>query len=252
MNENRQWFIEQYPLSEFAQMLLEFVQNTKEIKKNGSTKGYKQSFTFSSGMTLQNRYGMGAPSKTSYFNWFVVNVYYDTDNHALHVAIQDNEDREVLGKNIGAYPELVTQAQYITLPGKGPVYSFLQTSDEPTEQDIEDIYDVFMDLCGRISDLIPPASLTRWNFGDSKPGHIVKKTTHEERVMVRKGLTLRLRYKILVRDKFTCRECKRTVDDGIVLHVDHIQPVSRGGTNDESNLRVLCHVCNTKKNARLS
>lgn len=194
---------------------------------------------------------MGAPSKTSYFNWFVVNVYYDTDKSTLHVAIQDNAEREVLGKNIGSYPELVAQAQYTTLPGKGPVYSFLQTTDNPTQQNIEDIYDVFIDLCGRISDIIPPESLDRWNFGDSKPGHIVKKTTHEERVAMRKGLTLRLRYKVLERNKFTCQQCNKTVHDGIRLHVDHTLPVSRGGTNEESNLRTLCHSCNIVKSARL-
>ena len=250
-DEKRNWFIEQYPLPEFSKMLLAFIENTKEIKRKGSTKGYKKSYTFSTGFTLQNRYGIGAPSKTAYFNWFVVNVYYDTDNHALHVAIQDNEEREVLGKNIGSYTELVAQAQYITLPRKGSVYSFLETSDTPTQQDIEDIYDVFMDLCGRISDIIPPESLTRWNFGDSMPGHIVRKTSHEERALIRKGLTLSLRYKILVRDKSTCQKCWKTVDDGIVPHVDHIQPVSRGGSNEESNLRVLCNTCNIKKNAKL-
>lgn len=113
-SESLRWFTEQYPLSEFTQMLLLFIKNTQEIKKNGSTKGFTRTYTYSNGMTMQNSYGRGAPSKTTYFNWFVVNVYYDTDNHALHVAIQDNEEREVLGKNIGAYPELVSQAQYVT------------------------------------------------------------------------------------------------------------------------------------------
>jgi 5-methylcytosine-specific restriction endonuclease McrA len=33
-------------------------------------------------------------------------------------------------------------------------------------------------------------------------------------------------------------------------HIDHIVPRARGGTNDESNLRVLCCSCNAAKGAR--
>lgn len=35
------------------------------------------------------------------------------------------------------------------------------------------------------------------------------------------------------------------------LEIDHIKPIHQGGTNEESNLRVLCHSCNGKRNAGL-
>lgn len=35
------------------------------------------------------------------------------------------------------------------------------------------------------------------------------------------------------------------------LCVDHIVPLSRGGTNDEDNLRLLCRTCNSRKGAKL-
>ena len=34
------------------------------------------------------------------------------------------------------------------------------------------------------------------------------------------------------------------------LTVDHIAPVSKGGTNDTANLQLLCHNCNSVKGNR--
>jgi 5-methylcytosine-specific restriction endonuclease McrA len=34
------------------------------------------------------------------------------------------------------------------------------------------------------------------------------------------------------------------------LHVDHIYPVKHGGSNELSNLQLLCRTCNLKKGAK--
>ena len=44
-----------------------------------------------------------------------------------------------------------------------------------------------------------------------------------------------------------CATCGATTD----LTVDHIFPLSRGGTNDPLNLQVLCRSCNSRKNNRV-
>lgn len=67
----------------------------------------------------------------------------------------------------------------------------------------------------------------------------------------REPIGAKLRYDILTRDKFRCVKCGAKQDEHTQLHVDHIKPVSRGGTNDPSNLQTLCARCNLGKGARL-
>lgn len=62
----------------------------------------------------------------------------------------------------------------------------------------------------------------------------------------RECLPARLRFSILQRDKFTCQYCGRSVPS-VVLHVDHILPLSSGGTNNPTNLVAACADCNLGK-----
>ena len=73
------------------------------------------------------------------------------------------------------------------------------------------------------------------------------KIVKDETIKERRHIPLGLRYKILVRDKNTCQCCGAKASDGIQLHIDHIKPVSKGGTNDFENLQTLCRDCNLGK-----
>lgn len=61
------------------------------------------------------------------------------------------------------------------------------------------------------------------------------------------GLTLR-EY-ILSRDNYTCKKCglSRYKEPHLLLEVDHIVPVSKGGSSIEGNLQTLCWQCNRSK-----
>lgn len=63
-------------------------------------------------------------------------------------------------------------------------------------------------------------------------------------------LTNKERYYILARDQFTCQYCGRSAPE-VELHVDHLIPVARGGTNSTINLLAACDSCNLSKQAQL-
>ena len=72
------------------------------------------------------------------------------------------------------------------------------------------------------------------------------------RLLGRVRLPKRVRYAVLHRDGFRCRYCGARASDGASLHIDHIVPVSRGGTDDEENLCCACSDCNIGKGNRYS
>lgn len=63
---------------------------------------------------------------------------------------------------------------------------------------------------------------------------------------VRGKISVRTRFSIFKRDKFTCRYCGMSSPD-VVLELDHIIPVASGGTDDEMNLATSCAQCNSGK-----
>ena len=54
----------------------------------------------------------------------------------------------------------------------------------------------------------------------------------------------RTRFEVLRRDNYTCRYCRSTDNP---LTIDHVTPVSLGGTDDPSNLVAACRDCNAGK-----
>jgi 5-methylcytosine-specific restriction endonuclease McrA len=62
----------------------------------------------------------------------------------------------------------------------------------------------------------------------------------------RKPISRKDRFEIFNRDGFKCTYCGQSSPD-VVLHVDHIKPVAKGGTNDRSNLTTACSACNSGK-----
>jgi hypothetical protein len=66
----------------------------------------------------------------------------------------------------------------------------------------------------------------------------------------RKNISTKLRTEILERDGFIYHRCGRKAPD-VVLHIDHIVPIARGGETKANNLQILCSDCNIGKGAKL-
>ena len=65
----------------------------------------------------------------------------------------------------------------------------------------------------------------------------------------RKNLTKKVRFEVFKRDSFQCQYCGKSAPD-VVLNVDHIKPVSKGGDNEIMNLVTSCFDCNSGKSDR--
>lgn len=66
-------------------------------------------------------------------------------------------------------------------------------------------------------------------------------------------MTSKLREKIKERDNYTCQKCGISIDDEshLLLEIDHIIPISKGGMSTEENLQTLCWKCNRTKGSKL-
>lgn len=62
----------------------------------------------------------------------------------------------------------------------------------------------------------------------------------------RKSISARNRFEVFKRDSFKCQYCGKSSPD-VILHVDHIEPASKGGDNSVMNLITSCQCCNLGK-----
>lgn len=79
---------------------------------------------------------------------------------------------------------------------------------------------------------------------DTKQTNNEKNTTNNPR-----SINYRTRFKVMQRDDFKCQICGASpaTQAGVLLHVDHIVPVAKGGQATMDNLQTLCQKCNLGK-----
>lgn len=75
---------------------------------------------------------------------------------------------------------------------------------------------------------------------------------HRRNHATRRGVSLSLRYEVLIRDSFRCVKCGRSpaTETGVQLHIDHAISWANGGETVLANLQTLCSDCNLGKSNR--
>ena len=66
-------------------------------------------------------------------------------------------------------------------------------------------------------------------------------------------MTKKMREHIKERDKYTCRYCDNSIykEPNLLLEIDHIVPIAKGGYTVEDNLQTLCWKCNRAKGSKI-
>ena len=79
--------------------------------------------------------------------------------------------------------------------------------------------------------------------------HAKLEITRKGRPRANHRINLRERHLVMKRDHFRCVYCGQSPakNPKIVLHVDHIVPVAKGGIKAINNLQTLCSDCNLGK-----
>jgi len=67
---------------------------------------------------------------------------------------------------------------------------------------------------------------------------------------IRKSMPKSVRFEVFKRDSFKCQYCGNGAPD-VLLQIDHIKPLSKGGTDDITNLITACQPCNSGKSDKL-
>ncbi|MEW6324444.1 MAG: HNH endonuclease, partial [Nitrospirota bacterium] len=94
---------------------------------------------------------------------------------------------------------------------------------------------------------------TAMSAGDDVPIPVDNKTIVKRKSKQYKRTSqkpsLRLRFRVMQRDNFACRACGKSpaIAPGTVLHIDHVNPWSKGGETLFENLQTLCEICNFGK-----
>lgn len=110
-----------------------------------------------------------------------------------------------------------------------------------------------------LSEYTPKPYVARWGgwmkaceaFIKYKKGDLkFEKLLKQKSTMTSRSISEKKRLQVLKRDNFSCVICGRSPAThlGVILHVDHIRPFSKGGGNEPENLRTLCSKCNLGRN----
>ncbi len=89
-------------------------------------------------------------------------------------------------------------------------------------------------------------------FGNICPVVFVAVEFNETMKCRRRGRynSMKVKMRVVRRDNYTCQRCGKHLNDN-ELEFDHEIPLSKGGSSEESNIRLTCFKCNRDKSDRM-
>ena len=109
-----------------------------------------------------------------------------------------------------------------------------------------------------IAEILAKECSCLWHFGDGKGGYVIRvieeemyryvKKPEKSLPQIRKPIPKRIRTQVFESNAYRCVLCQ----DYKNLVIDHILPLSKGGSDDISNLQTLCWSCNSIKSNKVS
>ncbi len=143
-------------------------------------------------------------------------------------------------KMVGAFKDC--WQHHGSVPSQRQLESFLKQQNFPFRTKS---YFAFFGGLGRLAQLI-----VKLQNGDILEDQLFERYKKFQRN--RRAISLKLRTAVLKRDDEHCVKCGANprIDKSVKLEVDHIMPVSRGGSSAMENLQTLCFECNQGKKDR--
>ena len=88
-------------------------------------------------------------------------------------------------------------------------------------------------------------------FGHICPVFLVAEPLTETKELrnITRQISMVTQRRVLRRDNYICQMCYQPIPDD-KINFDHIIPWSKGGSSDESNIRLLCESCNKSRGNR--
>jgi len=111
-----------------------------------------------------------------------------------------------------------------------------------------------------LSDLVAAAGPV-WGLGDGYGGWVQVKIhdaltsaygpfgdpPRRRKCVVRRKISSKVRIQVMERDRYRCVSCGSWENLGL----DHIHPLSKGGSDEPDNLQTMCQSCNSTKGTRV-
>lgn len=170
-------------------------------------------------------------------SWFKVLEVANLEASRSKLNISDEE----LFKNIeSVWISLGRQPKYAEF--KKPLSKYSAGTYENRFGSFGKALEVFVDYINNENGLESVNDFNETDEQISKVNVVIKHKTKRE-------ISERMRFRILLRDGFSCRKCGKSPmkEIGVELHVDHILPWSKGGETVEENLETKCLKCNLGK-----